>query len=44
MKEPNWPPLHENDIYSVSLRIQSECVKNTAQKNFKYGHFSRSAP
>ena len=28
--------------YRVSLRIQSECRKNTDQKNSKHGHFSRS--
>ena len=29
--------------YFVSLCIQSECGENTDQKNFVFGHFSRSA-
>ena len=30
------------EIYSVNLRIQSECRKIQTRKNFVFGHFSRS--
>ena len=30
------------EIYSVNLRIQSECEKILARRNFVFGHFSYS--
>ena len=40
---PYFPALGLNKgRYGVSLRIQSEMLENTGQKNSEYGHFSRS--
>ena len=40
---PYFPALGLNKgRYGVSLRIQSEMLENTDQKNSEYGNFSRS--
>ena len=40
---PYFPVLGMNvDIYSLNIRIQSECKKIRTRKNSVFGHFSRS--